>query len=110
MYQFISPQTIFQYFGDDDKEMLEEMIEIILDSNLHDLKLLEPYYEQEDWAMIKKKCHKAKPSMSYIGAIQARKTLEAIEADLEHSHDTYKLLLDQISTIENELKVFLKNL
>ena len=24
MYQLISPQTIFQYFGDDDKEMLQE--------------------------------------------------------------------------------------
>ena len=38
MYQLISPQTIFQYFGDDDKEMLQEMIQIILDSNLKDLK------------------------------------------------------------------------
>ncbi len=107
MYQLISPQTIIQYFGDDDEEMLREMIQIIIDTNLHDLKLLGEYYEKGDFAVIKKKCHKAKPSMSYVGAMETRKLLEEIESDLENSHETYKKLLGQIEIIEQELKTFL---
>lgn len=41
MYELINAQTIFQYFGDDDKEMIREMIQIILDTNLHDIKQLD---------------------------------------------------------------------
>lgn len=110
MYQLISPQTIIQYFGDDDEKMLKEMIQIIIDTNLHDLKLLEPYYEEKDFAVIKKKCHKAKPSMSYVGAIKTRKLLELIESDLENSHDTYQELLKQIEIIEKELKTFFESI
>ena len=110
MYQLISRQTIFQYFGDDDKEMLQEMIQIILDSNLQDLKNMEDLYASKDWEMIKKRCHKAKPSMSYIGAIQTRKILEAIESDLENSQNNFSELKSQIGTIEKELHTFLESL
>lgn len=110
MYQLISPQTIIQYFGDDDEEMLREMIQIIIDTNLNDLKKLQPYYDKGEFLVIKKKCHKAKPSMSYVGAMKTRKLLEEIESDLENSHNTYKELLKQIDIIENELKVFLKGI
>ncbi|MCH6200803.1 Hpt domain-containing protein [Aquiflexum sp. LQ15W] len=110
MYQLISPQTIFQYFGDDDKEMLREMIQIILDSNLKDLKSMDVLYEAEDFALIKRRCHKAKPSLSYIGAIQTRKILESIEADLENSEEQFKNLLHDIEIIEKELKTFLDSL
>jgi HPt (histidine-containing phosphotransfer) domain-containing protein len=110
MYQLISPQTIFQYFGDDDKEMLQEMIQIILDSNLKDLKDMDELYEAEDFALIKRRCHKAKPSLSYIGAIQTRKILESIEADLEHSQENFKSLLHDIEIIEKELHTFLDSL
>lgn len=110
MYQLISPQTIIQYFGDDDNEMLKEMIQIILDTNLTDLKHLDEYYKAKDFASIKKKCHKAKPSMSYVGAIDSRKLLEKIESDLENSYETYQKLLEHIKIIEVELKDFLKNL
>ncbi|MBW3468068.1 Hpt domain-containing protein [Arthrospiribacter ruber] len=110
MYQLISPQTIIQYFGDDDEEMLREMIQIIIDTNLNDLKKLQPLYDKGEFLLIKKKCHKAKPSMSYVGAMKTRKLLEEIESDLENSHDTYKELLRQIDIIENELKVFLKGI
>ena len=99
MYQLISPQTIFQYFGDDYKEMLQEMIQIILDSNLQDLKNMEALYASNDWSMIKKRCHKAKPSMSYVGAIQTRKILEAIESDLESSHEKFSELKENIEII-----------
>ncbi|MFN3801968.1 Hpt domain-containing protein [Belliella pelovolcani] len=110
MYQIVNPQTIFQYFGDDDKEMIKEMILIILETNLHDLKELDQFYAQNDYATVKKRCHKAKPSMSYVGALEARKLLEAIEADLENSRSKYDLLKTQIITIEQELKDFLEKL
>lgn len=110
MYQLISPQTIFQYFGDDDKEMLQEMIQIILDSNLKDLKNMDELYATQDWAQIKRRCHKAKPSLSYIGAIQTRKILESIEADLENSHQHFNELLHDIEIIEKELHTFLDSL
>ncbi|MCF1752139.1 Hpt domain-containing protein [Mariniradius sediminis] len=110
MYQLISPQTIFQYFGDDDKEMLEEMIQIILDTNLQELKHMESLYDTSDWATIKKKCHKAKPSLSYIGAIQTRKLLETIEGDLENSFGHYQELTREIGIIENELRSFLASI
>ncbi|SNS45742.1 Hpt domain-containing protein [Belliella buryatensis] len=110
MYQIVNPQTIFQYFGDDDKEMIKEMIQIILETNLHDLKELDQYYDQNDYATVKKRCHKAKPSMSYVGALDTRKLLESIEADLENSRANYDLLKSQISIIENELRDFLEKL
>ncbi len=40
MNQFISEQSIYQYFGDDDPEMIKEMIQIILATNINDLKEL----------------------------------------------------------------------
>lgn len=110
MYQLISPQVIYQFFGDDDNEMLKDMIEIILETNLKDLKELEESYEEKDFATIKKRCHKAKPSMSYIGAVDTRKILEEIEQDLEHSHNRYLELLKHLRIIEKELNEFLKKL
>ncbi|MFD2036162.1 Hpt domain-containing protein [Belliella marina] len=110
MYQLVNPQSIFQYFGDDDKEMLREMIQIILDTNLHDLKGLDQYYAERDFDSIKKKCHKAKPSMSYIGAIDTRKLLESIEKDLENSYPTFEKLKLDIEIIEKELHTFLEGL
>ena len=86
------------------------MIQIILDSNLQDLKNMEDLYASKDWEMIKKRCHKAKPSMSYIGAIQTRKILEAIESDLENSQNNFSELKSQIGTIEKELHTFLESL
>lgn len=110
MYQIISKQSINQYFGEDDPEMTLEMIQIILDTNMHDLKLLGQFYDQKDFHTIKKICHKAKPSMSYIGALKTRKILEEIEADLEHSQDLNKTLQEHLNIIESELRKFLKTL
>ncbi len=106
MYQLISEQSIYQYFGDDDPEMIREMIQIILDTNIKDLKELSSLYRTGDFASIKKRCHKAKPSMSYIGAIKTRKTLEEIEANLENSAPFNESLQAQIRIIETELLEF----
>jgi HPt (histidine-containing phosphotransfer) domain-containing protein len=110
MYQLISEKAIYQYFGDDDPEMVTEMITIILNTNLKDLKDMEGLYLQGDFATIKKRCHKAKPSMSYIGALTVRKTLEQIEENLENSHALHLTLRDQLNIVESELIRFLSKL
>jgi len=110
MYQIISEQSIYQYFGDDDPEMTREMIEIILDTNIKDLKELTKYYELRDFETIKKRCHKAKPTMSYIGAMRSRKLLEEIEANLESSEDLNNTLQEQLDLIAKELNEFLKSI
>ncbi len=106
MYQIISEQSIYQYFGADDPEMIREMIQIILNTNIKDLKELGSLYQSRDFASIKKRCHKAKPSMSYIGAIKTRKTLEEIEANLETSAPLNESLQAQLLIIESELAEF----
>jgi HPt (histidine-containing phosphotransfer) domain-containing protein len=110
MYQLISEKAIYQYFGDDDPEMVTEMITIILNTNLKDLKDMEGLYQQGDFATIKKRCHKAKPSMSYIGALTVRKTLEQIEENLENSHSLHLTLQSQLNIVETELTDFLSKL
>lgn len=110
MYQLINPQTIFQFFGDEDEDMLREMIQIILDTNFQDLKHLDQYYESGDLVMVKKKCHKAKPSMSYVGAMKTRKLLEEIERDLENSYPKYQELLKDLDILDSELRHFLEDL
>ena len=110
MYQLISEKAIYQYFGDDDPDMIREMIEIILNTNIKDLKDLESFYAVEDFATIKKRCHKAKPSMSYVGALKVRKTLEEIEDKLESSHSLNSVLQSQLGILETELNDFLSKL
>ncbi|WP_111669709.1 Hpt domain-containing protein [Algoriphagus litoralis] len=110
MYQIISEQSIYQYFGDDDPDMIREMIQIILDTNIKDLKELGSFYHEKDYNTIKKRCHKAKPSMSYIGAIKTRKTLEEIEANLESSAPLNDSLQKQILLIESELNTFISRI
>lgn len=110
MYQIISEQSIYQYFGDDDPDMIREMIQIIIDTNIKDLKELGMFYDDGDYSTIKKRCHKAKPSMSYIGAIKTRKTLEEIEANLENSAYLNDSLQEQIQLIESELNLFVSRI
>lgn len=107
MYKIISEQAIYQYFGDDDPDMIREMIQIILDTNIQDLKELDTFYAINDFKTIKKRCHKAKPSMSYIGAVKTRKLLEDIEANLEDSEGINEKLQAEIRIIESELAQFL---
>lgn len=110
MYQLISEQSIYQYFGDDDPEMIREMIQIILDTNIKELKELDAFYTSGDLDIVKKRCHKAKPSMSYIGALKTRKTLEQIETELANFKKINDSLQEQLLIIESELSSFLKGL
>lgn len=107
MYQLINEKTILQYFGDDDPIMLKEMVQIIIDINLKELKELNQFYLIPDFQMIKKRCHKSKPSMSYIGALKTRKILEGIESDIENSHELNETLQSHLVIIEDELIKFM---
>lgn len=109
MYQLISEQSIYQYFGDNDPDLIKSMIQIILTSNIHDLKELTQFYESNDFVTIKKRIHKAKPSMSYIGAQSTRKLIEKIEENVENSLDLNAQLQSNLSKIEEELHDFLKS-
>ncbi|MCS5489608.1 Hpt domain-containing protein [Algoriphagus limi] len=108
MYQYISESSIYQYFGEDDPDMIREMIQIILDTNIHDLEELPHFYHEKDFLTIKKRCHKAKPSMSYIGAVKTRKLLEEIEENLEASQDINEMLQSHLAGIKRELGDFLE--
>lgn len=110
MYTFISEPTIFQYFGEDDSEMIREMVQIIIDTNVRDLQELEELYSKSDFKTIKKRCHRAKPSMSYIGALKTRKVLEEIENDIENSKEKNAELQKHLLEIEKELLQFLKTI
>lgn len=107
MYQLIDVKSILQYFGDDDPEMLKVMVQIIIDVNINELKELDHFYKISDFQTIKKRCHKSKPSMSYIGANKTRKILEDIESDLENSHKLNRTLQDQLLILEDELNKFM---
>ena len=108
MYQNISEQSIHQYFGDDEPEMITEMIHLILDTNIKDLKELDSFYQQGDLTTIKKRCHKAKPTMVYIGATQTKIVLEEIEKNPGNYHELNNHLQAQLSLIETELNQFLE--
>ena len=107
MYQLINEKTILQYFGDDDPVMLKEMVQIIIDINLKELKGLNQFFLVDDFKTIKKTCHKSKPSMSYIGALKTRKILEEMESDIENSHELNQTLQSQLLVIEEELIKFM---
>lgn len=110
MNQFISEQSIYQYFGDDEPEMIIEMVQIILATNINDLKELGAFYQQDDFTTIKKRCHKAKPSMSYIGALKTRKILEEIESGQGNFLELNATLLAHLTEIETELNRFLETI
>lgn len=109
MYQLINEKTILQYFGDDDPEMLNEMVQIIIDINIKELKGLDHFYSISDYQTIKKLCHKSKPCMSYIGAQSTKKILEDIESNLENSHQLNETLQSHLVIIEDELTRFMNS-
>ncbi len=108
MYQLISEQSIYHYFGEDEPEMIKEMVQIILETNIQDLKELDDFYKQNDFSTIKKRCHKAKPTMIYIGAQKTRKILEEIEKSLDDYQELNENLQAQLIQIETELHQFLE--
>ncbi|PZX54127.1 Hpt domain-containing protein [Algoriphagus chordae] len=110
MYQLISEQSIYQYFGEDEPEMIKEMVQIILDTNIKNLKEMNKAPSQEDFKSIKQCCHKARPSMIYIGAHNTHRTLEEIENNPDKYQTLNESLQAQLLAIETELHQFLEAL
>jgi len=110
MNQLIIEELIYKQFGEDEPEMIREIIQLILSTNIKDLKELNFFYGIGDFHTIKHRCHKSKPSMSYVGALAVKKTLDQIEADVENSHQLNTLLQHQLIILEEELNNFLSKL
>ncbi|WP_114751085.1 Hpt domain-containing protein [Pleomorphovibrio marinus] len=110
MYSLINPEVIFHFF-DEDPQMVNEMVGIIISTNIQELRGLGGVFESGNFFQVKKKCHKSKPSMSYLGAIKVRGTLEKIEENVEASFERYyPHLLQELDLLEKELGLFLDHI
>ncbi len=110
MYSLINPEVIFHFF-DEDPQMVNEMVGIIISTNLQELRGLRGVFESGNFYQVKKKCHKSKPSMSYLGAIKVRSTLERIEENVEVSFEKYyPNLIEELDLLEKELGEFLDHI
>lgn len=106
----ISEEVIYRQFGSDDPEAIREIIQLIQTTHVKELKELGNLYSLGDWGTIKKKCHKAKPSMDYLGAFTITRTLEQIEFHPENSESVNLQLQNQLIILESELTDFLLKL
>lgn len=109
MYNFINVKTIHEYLGEDNQDLIIEMVGLILQINLTELEELPQFYKQNDLETIKKRCHKAKPSLSYIGASSTLELIEQIELNLTDSRAINDRLQENIREIREELKHFIQS-
>ena len=65
MYKQIKPDMIYHYF-DEDIELIHEIIVLVLELNVQDLKTLLPLYETGQFNVIKKKFHMSKTLFSLL--------------------------------------------
>lgn len=96
--------------GEDNPDLIKQLIGLILDINLLELEELPKYYRRMDIESIKKKCHKAKPSLSYIGAVSTLELVEEIEQNPNDSKPINDILQDNIKMIREELNHYLQHL
>lgn len=107
MYTLIEPERIFHYF--DDAGTVNEMMQLIMITNIEELKGLQQIYESGDFEKTKKICHKSKPTMLYLGATQMRDNLENLEKNIPDKFDLlYPAFLKELDLLEMEIKAFLK--
>ncbi|SEI85425.1 hypothetical protein SAMN05192553_101548 [Cyclobacterium xiamenense] len=108
MYKQIKPDMIFHYF-DQDIELINEILELVMDLNIQDLKQLMPLYDLGEIAAIKQKFHKSKPVFGFLGASGVNQHIEKIEEDIQNKfpihHNELLVLLDELET---DLQDFLK--
>jgi hypothetical protein len=99
------------HFFDHDTELIYEIIELVMEISIQDLKNLEHHYENKEFFIIKKKFHKSKPMLSYLGAITVKNNIENIEKNIEKKFPYYyNTLLNQLDSLEKELKIFLEKI
>ncbi len=106
-YSYIHTESIYQYFGKENPELVKELVTLIIEVNLEELRSLPDFYQQKDYATIKKRVHKSKPSLGYIGATKTLPLIRSIEAEPENSLENIQNLLEHIEHISSELKSFL---
>lgn len=110
MYKYIDEATIYNYLGKDNPELIRELLGLVLSINLVELEELPEFYKKEDFATVKKRVHKAKPSLSYIGAEKTLELIHKIEENLQASAPTNELLQEHVQTIRQELNTFIESL
>ncbi|MEX2566348.1 MAG: hypothetical protein WD431_10425, partial [Cyclobacteriaceae bacterium] len=109
-YKQIKPDMIYHYF-DQDIDLIYEIVELVMDLNIQDLKTLYPLYDLGEFQTIAKKFHKSKPVFSFLGAVSVNEVIEKIEKDVEnHFPLLYQNLLGQLNDLEEDLKIFLKKI
>jgi len=109
MYKQIKPDMIYHYF-DQDIELIHEIIELVLELNVQDLKNLMPLYQEGEISQIKKKFHKSKPVFSLLGATNVNKNIVVLEHGLDEQFpEKYAAFLETLEELEQELHSFLKS-
>ncbi|MBD3629011.1 Hpt domain-containing protein [Cyclobacterium sp.] len=110
MYKQIKPDMIYHYF-DQDIELIYEIIELVIDLNIQDLKNLMPLYDLGEIEAIKQKFHKSKPVFGFLGASGINGLIETIELDIRGQFPIYydELLLI-LHELEDDLHSFLKKI
>ncbi|AEL28128.1 hypothetical protein [Cyclobacterium marinum] len=109
MYKQIKPDMIYHYF-DEDIELIHEIIELVLELNVQDLKTLLPLYETGQLSAIKKKFHRSKPIFSLLGANLVNKKINALEKEITNNFsDIYPDFLKTLDELEQDLHFFLKS-
>ncbi|MDN3689980.1 Hpt domain-containing protein [Cyclobacterium jeungdonense] len=110
MYKQIKPDMIYHYF-DQDLELIYEIIELVIDLNIQDLKNLMPLYDLGETTAIKQKFHKTKPVFGFLGATGINEHIEKIEADIPGLFPVYyQELLKKLFELEDDLHSFLKKI
>ncbi|MDN3670918.1 hypothetical protein QWY93_16495 [Echinicola jeungdonensis] len=103
MYKVIDKEVIFQFLGED-RDLLPQMMEMILTINLPELKGLPELYENGLYEDVRIKVHKAKSTMGYLGALEVKQLLQSMEKDIPTTFpEKYDKLQGFIITIEKEL-------
>lgn len=109
MYKQIKPDMIYHYF-DQDIELIHEIIELVLELNVQDLKNLLPLYEAGQLSVIKKKFHRSKPILSLLGANRLNKKINALEKEITNNFpEIYPDFLKSLDELEQDLHFFLKS-
>lgn len=109
MYKQIKPDMIYHYF-DEDIELIHEIIELVLELNVQDLKTLLPLYESGQFNVIKKKFHRSKPVFSLLGANLVNKNINALEKEITKNFpEIYPEFLKSLDELEQDLHSFLKS-
>lgn len=110
MYKQIKPDMIYHYF-DQDLDLIYEIIELVIDLNIQDLKTLMPLYDLGEMNAIKQKFHKTKPVFGFLGATGINDHIEKIESDIPSLFPVYyEELLKKLFELEVDLHSFLKKI